>query len=55
MCKKEPPSIYLFRAGLEDAMEAGPLVLAHHMNLHAWEAFAKFSWEYLLDKIYVPW
>jgi hypothetical protein len=55
MCKKEPPSIYLFRAWLEDAMEAGPLVLAHHMNLHAREAFAEFSWEYLLDKIYIPW
>jgi len=34
-------------------MEAGPLVLARHMNLHAREAFAEFSWEYLLNKIYI--
>ena len=34
-------------------MEVGPLVLSRHMNLHAQEAFAEFSWEYLLDKIWI--
>ena len=35
-------------------MEARPLVLVHHMNLHTLEAIAEFSWEYLLDRIYIP-
>jgi hypothetical protein len=30
-------------------VEAGPIALAHHMNLYAKEAFSKFSREYLLD------
>jgi hypothetical protein len=48
---EQPPSICLFLVGIENAMEAGPLVLAGHMNLHSREAFTEFSSEYLLDKI----
>lgn len=49
--EEQPPSICLFLTGLEDAMEAKPLALAHDMNLYVQEAFAEFSREYLLDKV----
>jgi hypothetical protein len=41
----------MFLTRLEDAVEARPLVLAHHMDLYAWEAFIKFPREFVLDKI----
>jgi hypothetical protein len=42
--EKQPPSLHMF-PGLEDAVEAEPLALAHHMNLYARKAFADFaSW-----------
>lgn len=51
MQEEEPPSICMFLAGLEETMETGPLALANHMDLYAWETFAEFSREHILDKI----
>jgi len=48
--EKQPPSLRMF-PGLEDAVEAEPLALAHHMNLYAREAFADFSREFIHNKV----
>ena len=53
--EEQPPAIYMFLAGLEDAMEERPLALAHHMNLYAPEAINKFSQEYLLATAFEVW
>jgi hypothetical protein len=53
--EEQLPAIYMFLAGLKDTVEEGPLALANHMNLYAWEAFIEFSWEYLLDKAFGIW
>jgi len=39
----------MFLARLKGAVEAGPIALAHHMNLYTKEAFSKFRREYLLN------
>jgi len=45
----------MFLAGLEDAIEAGALVLAHHMNLYAREIFTEFSGDlFLADPRCIP-
>ena len=41
----------MFIVGLDDAIEAGALVLAHHMNLNAHEIFTEFSGDLFLDKV----
>lgn len=53
--EKLSSAVNTFLAHLEEAVEAGPVALAHHMNLNAKEAFAKFSQQYLLDTAFKIW
>ena len=42
----------MFLAGLEEDVEGGPLALACHMSLYAWDVFVEASQEHLLDMMF---
>lgn len=52
--RRLPSSICMFHARLEEAMEAGPLALANHMDLYTREAFTEFPYSLLLHQDMVP-